>query len=98
VLWPPSQFEAAFLSTAHLSDDLDRAVAGFAARLRVPLSASWNSLAVIPVCGRTRWNVETPLVMSWPNEMASTSSRTAPRRGPPAVGPSINRPSDDSPP
>jgi glutamate-1-semialdehyde 2,1-aminomutase len=33
VLWPPSQFEAAFLSTAHLSDDLDRAVAGFAAGL-----------------------------------------------------------------
>jgi glutamate-1-semialdehyde 2,1-aminomutase len=33
VLWPPSQFEAAFLSTAHLSGDLDRAVAGFAAGL-----------------------------------------------------------------
>jgi glutamate-1-semialdehyde 2,1-aminomutase len=31
VLWPPSQFEAAFLSTAHLSTDVDRAVAGFAA-------------------------------------------------------------------
>jgi glutamate-1-semialdehyde 2,1-aminomutase len=34
VLWPPSQFEAAFLSTAHDVDDVDRAVAGFAAGLR----------------------------------------------------------------
>ncbi len=34
VLWPPSQFEAAFLSTAHGGDDLDRAVSGFAAGLR----------------------------------------------------------------
>ncbi|HWF57052.1 MAG TPA: glutamate-1-semialdehyde 2,1-aminomutase [Candidatus Dormibacteraeota bacterium] len=33
VLWPPSQYEAAFLSTAHVADDLDRAVAGFAAGL-----------------------------------------------------------------
>ena len=29
VLWPPSQFEAAFLSTAHREEDLARAVAGF---------------------------------------------------------------------
>jgi glutamate-1-semialdehyde 2,1-aminomutase len=29
VLWPPSQFEAAFLSTAHSESDLDRAVTGF---------------------------------------------------------------------
>ena len=34
VLWPPSQFEAAFLSTAHQSSDLERAVAGFADGLR----------------------------------------------------------------
>jgi len=34
VLWPPSQFEAGFLSTAHVRDDLDRAVGGFAAGLR----------------------------------------------------------------
>jgi glutamate-1-semialdehyde 2,1-aminomutase len=33
VLWPPSQYEAAFLSTAHLAGDLDRAVAGLAAGL-----------------------------------------------------------------
>jgi glutamate-1-semialdehyde 2,1-aminomutase len=33
VLWPPSQYEAAFLSTAHLGGDLERAVAGFAAGL-----------------------------------------------------------------
>jgi glutamate-1-semialdehyde 2,1-aminomutase len=33
VLWPPSQFEAGFLSTAHALDDLDRAVTGFAAGL-----------------------------------------------------------------
>lgn len=31
VLWPPSQFEAAFLSTAHSEADVDRAVEGFAA-------------------------------------------------------------------
>jgi glutamate-1-semialdehyde 2,1-aminomutase len=30
VLWPPSQFEAAFLSAAHINADLDRAIAGFA--------------------------------------------------------------------
>ena len=30
VLWPPSQFEAAFLSTAHTSADLERVIAGFA--------------------------------------------------------------------
>ncbi len=34
VLWPPSQFEAAFLSTAHDSADIDRAVAGFGEGLR----------------------------------------------------------------
>ena len=33
VLWPPSQFEAAFLSTAHADEDLDRAIAGFRAGL-----------------------------------------------------------------
>jgi glutamate-1-semialdehyde 2,1-aminomutase len=33
VLWPPSQFESAFLSTAHVSADLDRAVDGFVAGL-----------------------------------------------------------------
>ena len=33
VLWPPSQFEAAFLSTAHDSADLDRVIAGFTAGL-----------------------------------------------------------------
>ena len=35
VLWPPSQFEAGFLSTAHEGPDIDRAVAGFADGLRV---------------------------------------------------------------
>jgi glutamate-1-semialdehyde 2,1-aminomutase len=34
VLWPPSQFEAAFLSTAHDGADIDRAVAAFAEGLR----------------------------------------------------------------
>ena len=34
VFWPPSQFEAAFLSTAHHEADVDRAVAAFAAALR----------------------------------------------------------------
>lgn len=34
VLWPPSQFEAGFLSTAHTAGDLDRAVTGFRAGLR----------------------------------------------------------------
>jgi glutamate-1-semialdehyde 2,1-aminomutase len=33
-LWPPSQFEAGFLSVAHSGADLDRAVTGFAAGLR----------------------------------------------------------------
>ena len=33
VLWPPSQFEAAFLSTAHTDADVDRAVEAFAAAL-----------------------------------------------------------------
>jgi glutamate-1-semialdehyde 2,1-aminomutase len=33
VLWPPSQFEAAFLSTAHTDADVDRAVEIFAAAL-----------------------------------------------------------------
>jgi glutamate-1-semialdehyde 2,1-aminomutase len=32
-LWPPSQFEAGFISTAHLTADIDRAVEGFAAGL-----------------------------------------------------------------
>jgi glutamate-1-semialdehyde 2,1-aminomutase len=34
VLWPPSQFECAFLSTAHTQADVDRTVAAFAAGLR----------------------------------------------------------------
>jgi glutamate-1-semialdehyde 2,1-aminomutase len=34
VLWPPSQFETAFLSTAHEHADVDRAVAAFAEGLR----------------------------------------------------------------
>ena len=34
VLWPPSQFEAAFLSTAHQAADVDRAVSLFAGTLR----------------------------------------------------------------
>jgi glutamate-1-semialdehyde 2,1-aminomutase len=36
VLWPPSQFEAGFLSVAHSGDDIDRAVTGLAAGLRAP--------------------------------------------------------------
>ena len=39
VLWPPSQFEAGFLSTAHAESDVDRTVAAFAAAL-TSLSAS----------------------------------------------------------
>ncbi len=39
VLWPPSQFEAGFLSTAHTAADLERAVAGFAAGLRTTRGA-----------------------------------------------------------
>ncbi len=34
VLWPPSQFEAAYLSTAHQAADIDRAVSVFAGALR----------------------------------------------------------------
>ena len=34
VLWPPSQFETAFLSTAHQAADVDRAVSAFAGALR----------------------------------------------------------------
>ncbi|MGA8014384.1 MAG: aminotransferase class III-fold pyridoxal phosphate-dependent enzyme, partial [Candidatus Dormiibacterota bacterium] len=34
VIWPPSQFEAAFLSTAHTAADVDRAVSAFAGALR----------------------------------------------------------------
>ena len=34
VLWPPSQFEAAFLSTAHEVADIDRAVSAFAGAIR----------------------------------------------------------------
>jgi glutamate-1-semialdehyde 2,1-aminomutase len=34
VLWPPSQFEAGFLSTVHAPADIDRAVSGFSAGLR----------------------------------------------------------------
>jgi glutamate-1-semialdehyde 2,1-aminomutase len=33
VIWPPSQFEAAFLSTAHAAADVDRAVSAFAGAL-----------------------------------------------------------------
>src|SRR5579859_522704 len=43
--------------------------------------AASNSAAVMPVCGRTRWNVETPRDRSWPIALASTS--TAVRRTPP---------------
>jgi glutamate-1-semialdehyde 2,1-aminomutase len=35
VLWPPSQFEAAFISTAHAEADIDRAVTAFADGLRL---------------------------------------------------------------
>jgi glutamate-1-semialdehyde 2,1-aminomutase len=34
VFWPPSQFEAAFLSTAHADEDVDRVVASFAESMR----------------------------------------------------------------
>ena len=34
VFWPPSQFEAAFLSTAHSDEDVDRVVALFAESMR----------------------------------------------------------------
>jgi glutamate-1-semialdehyde 2,1-aminomutase len=33
ILWPPSQFETAFLSTAHTDEDVDRTVESFAATL-----------------------------------------------------------------
>ncbi|HEY7928051.1 MAG TPA: glutamate-1-semialdehyde 2,1-aminomutase [Candidatus Dormibacteraeota bacterium] len=33
VLWPPSQFEAGFISTAHLAADIDRVIDGFAVGL-----------------------------------------------------------------
>jgi glutamate-1-semialdehyde 2,1-aminomutase len=33
VLWPPSQFEAGFISIAHTTADIDRAIEGFAAGL-----------------------------------------------------------------
>ena len=36
VLWPPSQFETAFLSTAHTDADVDRAVEVFAKTLSAP--------------------------------------------------------------
>ena len=36
VLWPPSQYEAGFLSTAHCGADLDRAIESFAHGLRDP--------------------------------------------------------------
>ncbi len=36
VIWPPSQFEAAFLSTAHTPADIDRAVSAFVGALREP--------------------------------------------------------------
>jgi len=39
VFWPPSQFESAFLSTAHRDEDLERVVAAFAAGLRSPVAA-----------------------------------------------------------
>ena len=40
VLWPPSQFEAAFLSTAHSDADLERVVAGFAEGLKSAKTAA----------------------------------------------------------
>lgn len=39
VFWPPSQFESAFLSTAHRSADLDQVVSAFAAGLRGAVTA-----------------------------------------------------------
>ena len=33
VLWPPSQFETAFLSTSHTNEDVDRTVEAFARTL-----------------------------------------------------------------
>lgn len=39
VFWPPSQFESAFLSTAHSGADLERVVSAFAAGLRSPAAA-----------------------------------------------------------
>jgi glutamate-1-semialdehyde 2,1-aminomutase len=39
VFWPPSQFEAAFLSTSHGEPEVDRAVDAFAAALEVDPSA-----------------------------------------------------------
>ena len=33
VLWPPSQFETAFLSTTHSDEDVDRTVESFARTL-----------------------------------------------------------------
>lgn len=44
VLWPPSQFEAGFLSTAHSDADVDRTVEAFGAGLRA-LSASARDAA-----------------------------------------------------
>lgn len=40
VLWPPSQFECAFLSTAHLPADVDRVVSVYAGGLRTALPVS----------------------------------------------------------
>ncbi|MEO8899710.1 MAG: glutamate-1-semialdehyde 2,1-aminomutase [Candidatus Dormibacter sp.] len=40
VLWPPSQFEAGFISTAHATADIDRAVEGFAAGLKATPTAA----------------------------------------------------------
>jgi glutamate-1-semialdehyde 2,1-aminomutase len=47
VLWPPSQFEAGFLSTAHTAGDIDRAIEGFATGLRAapPASPAMSSAA-----------------------------------------------------
>jgi len=40
VLWPPSQFESGFISTAHTAADIDRAIEGFAAGLVASATAS----------------------------------------------------------
>jgi glutamate-1-semialdehyde 2,1-aminomutase len=48
VLWPPSQFETAFVSTAHTGADIDRAIEGFAAGLATRPSPALSSAAGPP--------------------------------------------------
>jgi glutamate-1-semialdehyde 2,1-aminomutase len=40
VLWPPSQFETGFISTAHVPADIERVIEGFAAGLRAAPATS----------------------------------------------------------